>query len=163
MLLGDLGADVIKVEECSRGDDTRMEFPVATFAGRLTLMCILLFGLGSWSPPSAPVAPDAPPESAHLPPESAYFLSANRNKRSITANFKHPDGLALMRKLVARADVLVENYVPGKLAQLGLGYEECRALNPRLIYTSITGKLVRLCTSEQVCMLTRIWTDRAVS
>lgn len=67
-----------------------------------------------------------------------------------------------MRKLVARADVLVENYVPGKLAQLGLGYEECRALNPRLIYTSITGEPVRSCNSERVCMLIRIWTDRAI-
>ncbi|KAJ7075850.1 CAIB/BAIF family enzyme [Mycena belliarum] len=116
MLLADLGADVVKVEEVSRGDDTR-----------------------TWSPPSAPTIPSEPPESAHLPPESAYFLAVNRNKRSMTVDFKAPDGLEVVRKLVARSDVLVENFVSGKLASLGLGWEDCRKINPRLIYTSITG------------------------
>jgi len=116
MLLADLGADVIKVEEVTRGDDTR-----------------------SWAPPAAPNQPSAPPESSHLPPESAYYLAANRNKRSLTVNFKKPTGLDIMRKLIERADVLVENYVPGKLSTMGLGFEDCQKLNPRLVYASITG------------------------
>ena len=63
----------------------------------------------------------------------------NRNKRSITVNFKNPEGLEILRKLVARADVLVENFIPGKLASMGLGYEDCNTINNRLIYASITG------------------------
>jgi hypothetical protein len=70
---------------------------------------------GSWAPPSAPIPEDAPAASAHLPAESAYFLAANRNKRSLTVNFKKPEGLEIMKKLVQKADVMVENYVPGKL------------------------------------------------
>ncbi|KAJ7366608.1 CAIB BAIF family enzyme [Mycena albidolilacea] len=116
MLLADLGADVVKVEEITRGDDTR-----------------------TWSPPSAPIVASAPSASAHLPPESAYFLAVNRNKRSMTVNFKEPEGLDVLRKLVARADVLVENFISGKLASMGLGWEECHKINPRLIYASITG------------------------
>ncbi|KAH7885108.1 CoA-transferase family III domain-containing protein [Phlebopus sp. FC_14] len=116
MLLADLGADVIKVEEITKGDDTR-----------------------SWTPPSAPLPEDIPKESSHLPPESAYFLAANRNKRSITVNFKHPDGLEIMRKLVKSSDVLVENFVSGKLQSIGLGWEHCIEMNPRLVYASITG------------------------
>lgn len=114
MLLADLGANVIKVEEVSRGDDTR-----------------------SWNPPSAPIIPNAP--APHLPAESAYFLAVNRNKRSMTVNFKHPDGLAILHRLVEQSDVLVENFVSGKLAEMGLGYEDCKKINPRLIYASITG------------------------
>ncbi|GLB38503.1 putative coA-transferase family III [Lyophyllum shimeji] len=116
MLLADLGADVIKVEEVSKGDDTR-----------------------SWSPPSAPTLPTAPAASSHLPPESAYFLAVNRNKRSMTVNFKTPEGLEILQRLVKRSDILVENFVSGKLATMGLGYEDCKKLNPRLIYASITG------------------------
>ncbi|KAF8158257.1 CAIB/BAIF family enzyme [Crassisporium funariophilum] len=116
MLLADLGADVIKVEEVLRGDDTR-----------------------SWHPPSAPTIQNAPVASAHQPPESAYFLAVNRNKRSMTVNFKTPEGLAIIKKLVERADVLVENFVSGKLATMGLGYEDCKKINDRLIYASITG------------------------
>ncbi|OSD07309.1 CAIB/BAIF family enzyme [Trametes coccinea BRFM310] len=116
MLLADLGADVIKVEEPSRGDDTR-----------------------SWYPPAAPLSSDAPEEASHLPPESAYFLAVNRNKRSITVNFKEPEGLAIVHKLVKEADILVENFISGKLAELGLGWDDCQKLNPRLIYASITG------------------------
>lgn len=114
MLLADLGADVIKVEEVTRGDDTR-----------------------SWSPPSAPLPADAPAQ--HLPPESAYFLGTNRNKRSITVNFKKPDGLEIIHKLVQQSDILVENYIAGKLATMGLGWEDCQKINPRLIYASVTG------------------------
>ncbi|KAI9568383.1 Hpt, histidine phosphotransferase protein [Boletus coccyginus] len=116
MLLADLGADVIKIEEISRGDDTR-----------------------SWSPPSAPVTKDAPDETSHLPPESAYFLAVNRNKRSITVDFKQAEGLKILYKLVESSDVLVENFVSGKLASFGLGWEDCRKINPRLVYASITG------------------------
>ncbi|KXN88152.1 Succinate--hydroxymethylglutarate CoA-transferase [Leucoagaricus sp. SymC.cos] len=116
MLLADLGADVIKVEEVTRGDDTR-----------------------SWHPPSAPLAEDAPTASTHLPPESAYFLAVNRNKRSITVNFKTSEGLKIIRQLIERSDVLVENFVSGKLASLGLGWEDCKKINERLIYASITG------------------------
>ncbi|KAG8930121.1 hypothetical protein FRC02_004605 [Tulasnella sp. 418] len=116
MLLADLGADVIKVEEVSRGDDTR-----------------------SWNPPSAPLKEDAPKGTAHLPPESAYFLAVNRNKRSITVNFKKPEGLKILHELIRKADVLVENYIPGKLDEIGLGWDDCRKLNERLVYASITG------------------------
>ncbi|PPR07106.1 hypothetical protein CVT24_010942 [Panaeolus cyanescens] len=116
MLLADLGADVIKVEEVSRGDDTR-----------------------TWRPPVAPTIDSAPSASAHLPDESAYFLAVNRNKRSITVNFKSPEGLEIIQKLVKRSDVLVENFVSGKLASMGLGWEDCQKLNDGLIYASITG------------------------
>ncbi|KAI0029484.1 CoA-transferase family III domain-containing protein [Vararia minispora EC-137] len=116
MLLADLGADVIKVEEVEQGDDTR-----------------------SWSPPSAPLAHNGPQAAAHLPAESAYFLAANRNKRSMTVNFKKPEGLEILHGLVRKSDVLVENFVPGKLASMGLGYEDVKKINRRIIYTSITG------------------------
>jgi succinate---hydroxymethylglutarate CoA-transferase len=96
---------------------------------------------GAWYPPCAETVPSAPQESSHLPPESAYFLATNRNKRSIGLNFKHPEGRDVLYKLVRSADVLVENFVTGKLASMGLGYEDCRRLNPRLIYASITGML----------------------
>jgi succinate---hydroxymethylglutarate CoA-transferase len=82
---------------------------------------------------------DVPKASSHLPPESAYFLAVNRNKRSITVNFKKPKGLEILHKLVAKADILVENFVPGKLDSMGLGYADCSAINDRLIYASITG------------------------
>ncbi|KAG8901945.1 hypothetical protein FRB99_005000 [Tulasnella sp. 403] len=116
MLLADLGADVIKIEEPSRGDDTR-----------------------SWIPPHAPIAQTAPESSSHLPPEAAYFLAVNRNKRSITVNFKTPEGLEILRELIKKADVLVENFVPGKLDEMGLGWNDCRKINGRLIYASISG------------------------
>ncbi|KAF9013386.1 CAIB/BAIF family enzyme [Cyathus striatus] len=116
MLLADLGADVIKVEEVTRGDDTR-----------------------SWHPPSAPIIPSAPNVSNHLPPESAYFMAVNRNKRSITVNFKTPEGLDIVKKLVKSSDILVENFVSGKLATMGLGWDDCHKINEKLIYASITG------------------------
>jgi crotonobetainyl-CoA:carnitine CoA-transferase CaiB-like acyl-CoA transferase len=70
---------------------------------------------------------------------AAYFMSANRNKESIAVDLKHPDGLAVVRRLAARADVLVENFRPGTADELGLGYETLRRENPRLIYASISG------------------------
>ena len=100
---------------------------------------LILPRTGSWLPPAAPVLADSPPETSRLPPESAYFPAVNRNKRSITVNFKQPDGRAIVERLVRRSDVLVENFVPGKLASLGLGYEDCRRMNERLIYASISG------------------------
>lgn len=116
MLLADLGADVIKVEEVSRGDDTRWVLCQLLF-------CHLLISKwsGSWSPPSAPLSDNA--DTSHLPPESAYFLAINRNKRSITVNFKDPRGLEILKKLVQESDVLVENFISGKLASMGLGWE----------------------------------------
>ena len=63
----------------------------------------------------------------------------------MTVNLKHPDGLAIVHKLVQESDVLVENYIPGKLASMGLGYDDCRKLNPRLIYASITGRSCIYC------------------
>ncbi|KAK7469426.1 hypothetical protein VKT23_003898 [Stygiomarasmius scandens] len=118
MLLSDLGAEVIKAEQIGKGDDTR-----------------------SWNPPSAPMLPDhlMPEEARDLPPESAYFLAVNRNKRSITIDFKSPAGLEILHKLVAQSDVLVENFISGKLSEFGLGWEDCQKINPRLIYASITG------------------------
>jgi len=87
---------------------------------------------------------NAPKASSHLPPESAYFLAVNRNKRSITVNFKKPKGLEILHQLVAKADVLVENFIPGKLDSMGLGYPDCSAINDKLIYASITGMLLAI-------------------
>jgi len=102
LMLGDLGAAVLKVEPPG-GDETR-----------------------TWGPP-------------FINGESAYFLSVNRNKRSLTLNLKVPAALEVLRRLVHRADVLVENFRPGTLARLGLSPTEALTLNPRLIYCAITG------------------------
>ncbi|KAF9093410.1 hypothetical protein BGX29_009955 [Mortierella sp. GBA35] len=124
-LLGDLGAEVIKIENPKGGDDTR-----------------------AWGPPFAKNIVDSPSPSTSTPStssaqqqqqESAYFLGVNRNKKSITVNIRSPQGRDLIHDLVKKCDVLVENYVPGKLDEMGLGYEQLRKLNPGLIYTSITG------------------------
>nr|XP_009677716.1 PREDICTED: succinate--hydroxymethylglutarate CoA-transferase isoform X6 [Struthio camelus australis] len=103
MNLGDLGAEVIKVERPGAGDDTR-----------------------GWGPPFAGT-------------ESVYFLSVNRNKKSIAVNMKDPKGAKLVRELAAMSDVFVENYIPGKLAEMGLGYEDIKKIAPHLVYCSITG------------------------
>ena len=103
MLLADMGARVIKVEQPGKGDDTR-----------------------AWGPP-------------FLEGESAYFLSINRNKESVTVDFKNPDGRALLERLIAKADVLVENFRPGTLAKQGLDYDTLSARCPRLVYCSISG------------------------
>lgn len=104
-MLGDLGADVAKVERRGDGDDLR--------------------ALG---PPFVPGSED-----------STYFVSLNRNKRSVSVDFSKPEGAAILRRMVAHADVLIENFRPGTLARYGLGYEDLRKINPRLIYASVTG------------------------
>ncbi|KAF9124413.1 hypothetical protein BGW39_008219 [Mortierella sp. 14UC] len=110
-LLGDLGAEVIKIENPKGGDDTR-----------------------AWGPPFAQnISPSTQQQ------ESAYFLGVNRNKKSVTVNIRSSEGRDLIHDLVKKCDILVENYVPGKLDEMGLGYEQLKALNPGLIYTSITG------------------------
>ncbi len=103
MMLGDMGATVVKVEPPPRGDDTRL-----------------------WGPP-------------FINGISTYFLSINRNKRSIGLNLKSPQGQEVLWKLVDRADVLVENFRPGVLDRLGFGFDAVSARNPRLIYASISG------------------------
>jgi crotonobetainyl-CoA:carnitine CoA-transferase CaiB-like acyl-CoA transferase len=103
MFLGDLGAEVVKVEQPGVGDDTR-----------------------GWGPPFAGG-------------ESAYFLSVNRNKKSLTVDLKSPEGVALIRRLAERADVLIENFRPGAMDRLGLGEKELRAANPKLVYASLSG------------------------
>jgi len=103
MLLADMGARVIKVEQPGKGDDTR-----------------------AWGPP-------------FLEGESAYFLSINRNKESVTLDFKHAEGRAVLDRLIAKVDVLVENFRPGTLTRLGLDYAALSAQYPRLVYCSISG------------------------
>ena len=103
MLLGDMGARVIKVEHPGHGDDTR-----------------------AWGPPFVGC-------------ESTYFLSVNRNKESVTLDFKSSQGRAILDRLIARADVLVENFRPGTLARLGLDYTSLQDAHPRLVYCSISG------------------------
>ncbi|MFV3403850.1 CaiB/BaiF CoA transferase family protein [Pseudomonas sp. NY15463] len=109
-ILADLGADVIKVERPGSGDDTR-----------------------AWGPP---FLKDAAGENTS---EAAYYLSANRNKRSVTIDFTQPEGQRLVRELAAKSDVVIENFKVGGLAGYGLDYESLKAMNPKLVYCSITG------------------------
>ncbi|RBL79333.1 CoA transferase [Streptomyces cavourensis] len=108
--LADLGADVIKIERPRVGDDTR-----------------------AWGPP---FLKDGQGVDTN---ESAYYLSANRNKRSVEADMATPEGAALIRELAAVSDILVENFKVGGLARYGLDYASLQAINPRLIYCSVTG------------------------
>ena len=108
--LGDLGAEVIKVERPGSGDDTR-----------------------AWGPPYV-TDPAGQPTG-----ESAYYMCTNRNKQSVTIDFTRPEGQELVRRLAQQCDVLVENFKTGGLAQYGLDYASLSALNPRLVYCSITG------------------------
>lgn len=103
MLLADLGARVIKIEQPGKGDDTR-----------------------GWGPP-------------FVDEESAYFLSINRNKESVTLDFKRPEGRAVLDRLIAAADVVIENFKPGTLAKVGLDYSTLAPTHPRLVYCSISG------------------------
>jgi formyl-CoA transferase len=103
LLLGDMGADVVKIELPGSGDETRQ-----------------------WGPP-------------FLAGESSYFMSVNRNKRSVTLDLKSAEGLEALRRLVERADVLVENFRPGTMDRLGLAYEQAQALNASLVYCSVSG------------------------
>lgn len=109
-MLADLGADVIKVERPVAGDDTR-----------------------HWGPPF--LKDDAGNDTR----EASYFTACNRNKRSITVDMAHPEGQALLRRMAQEADVVVENFKVGGLKQYGLDYDSLKAINPRLIYCSITG------------------------
>jgi CoA:oxalate CoA-transferase len=102
MVLADLGADVVKVEQPGSGDDSRAYPP-------------------------------------HIQGESMYFMSLNRNKRSLTLDLKNPAGKGILRALVRRADVLIENYRPGTMERLGLGYDTLQAENPRLVYAAVSG------------------------
>ncbi len=108
--LADLGAEVIKVERPKSGDDSRAFGP--------------------------PWLKDRDGKDTR---ESAYFASANRGKKSVTVNLSKPGGQNLVRELAAQSDVLLENYKHGDLARYGLGYEDLRKINPRLIYCSVTG------------------------
>ena len=103
MVLGDLGARIVKVEHPGKGDDTR-----------------------HWGPP-------------FVGAESAYFLSINRNKESVTLDFKPAEGREILERLIAKADVLVENFRPGTLDRAGFGWEAVRGRFPRLVYASISG------------------------
>jgi len=109
-MFADLGAEVIKVERPVKGDDTR-----------------------SWGPP---FIQDRDGRDTH---DAAYFQCANRAKKSITIDMAKPEGQALIRELAARSDVLLENFKVGDLTRYGLGYDEIRAINPRIVYCSITG------------------------
>ena len=108
--LADLGADVIKIERPGTGDDTR-----------------------TWGPP---FLPSADGRESH---ESAYYLGTNRNKRSVTCDIARPEGQALIRELAEHCDVFIENFKVGDMARYGLDYDSLKAINPRLVYCSLTG------------------------
>jgi len=108
--LADLGAEVVKIERPGRGDDTR-----------------------TWGPPWLKAADGT---DTH---EAAYFLSVNRGKKSVTLDISRPEGQAILRDLAAKSDVLVENYKVGDLARYGLDYPRIHAVNPRIVYCSVTG------------------------
>ena len=110
-ILADFGADVIKIELPGKGDDTR-----------------------AWGPPYLKDAEGREEEG-----ESAYYLSCNRNKRSAAINLAHPEGAAIIRSLAEKADIVVENFKVGGLKKYGLDYESLKAINPKLVYCSITG------------------------
>lgn len=103
MLLGDWGADIIKIERPGTGDDTRL-----------------------WGPP-------------FQAGESTYFMSINRNKRSVIIDLQRPEGQALVREMVKQSDVVIENFRPGTAERLGVGYEQLAAINPKIVYCSISG------------------------
>jgi len=109
-MLGDLGADVIKVERPGVGDETR-----------------------TWGPPFVR------DHEGRDTTESGYYLSTNRNKRSITIDFSKPAGAELVKRLLARSDGLIENFKVGGLSEFGLGFDQLREAFPRLVYCSITG------------------------
>jgi crotonobetainyl-CoA:carnitine CoA-transferase CaiB-like acyl-CoA transferase len=103
MVLGDLGAEVIKIEQPKIGDESR-----------------------AWGPP-------------WVKEVSAYFIAINRNKKSMTLNFKTPQGIEIFKSLVRKADVVLENFRPGTMDELGIGYEVLKEINPWLIYCDMTG------------------------
>lgn len=103
MMLGDMGAEIIKIEQPGTGDETR-----------------------GWGPPFAPNS------------DSAYFMAINRNKKSITLNLKHEEGKKILKELILKSDILVENFRVGTLDKLGFSYKEVEKMNPKMIYCSIT-------------------------
>jgi len=109
-MLADMGAEVIKVERPDKGDDTR-----------------------HWGPPFIKPAQD------NEPAQAAYYHCANRNKQSIAVDITQPQGQQVIKDMIAKADVLIENYKVGGLEKYGLSYQQVKALNPALIYCSITG------------------------
>jgi crotonobetainyl-CoA:carnitine CoA-transferase CaiB-like acyl-CoA transferase len=109
-LLGDLGAEVIKIERPGAGDDTR-----------------------KWGPPYLKGKDGKDTE------EAAYYLSSNRNKRSVTVDISKPEGQALARQLIAKCDIMVENFKVGDMARYGLSYADLKHSSPRLVYCSISG------------------------
>ncbi|MFN5928175.1 MAG: CaiB/BaiF CoA transferase family protein [Roseiflexaceae bacterium] len=102
-MLGDMGADIIKVEQPKVGDNSR-----------------------AWGPP-------------FVGGESTYYLSINRNKRSMTLDLRHPDSHKIMRALVVQSDIVIENFVPGHMTKYGFDYDACKAIKPDIIYCSISG------------------------
>lgn len=102
-MLGDMGADIIKVEQPNVGDNSR-----------------------AWGPP-------------FVNGESTYFMSVNRNKRSMTIDLRHPDAATIMRELIGQSDVVIENFVPGQMTKYGFDYASCKAIKPNIIYCSISG------------------------
>jgi crotonobetainyl-CoA:carnitine CoA-transferase CaiB-like acyl-CoA transferase len=102
MMLGDMGAEVLKIEEPEHGDDTR-----------------------GWGP--------------YINGEGSFYIALNRSKKSVAIDLKTKEGADALRALIASADVLIENFRPGSLSQLGFGYADVAAMNPRIIYCSITG------------------------
>jgi crotonobetainyl-CoA:carnitine CoA-transferase CaiB-like acyl-CoA transferase len=109
-ILGDMGAEILKIEKPGQGDDTR-----------------------KWGPPFVKDA------SGKDTTESSYYLSANRNKKSLALDFTTPEGLSIAKQLIGTCDVLFENYKAGSLDKYGLGYEQLKAEFPKLIYCSLTG------------------------
>lgn len=112
-LLGDWGAEVIKVERPFVGDDTR-----------------------HWGPPF------------DQDKTAIYFHSINRNKQSIALDFKTPEGRQILEQLVADSDVFVENYIPGKLGEYQLGYDDLKSINPKLVYASLDK--IRICSLPSI-------------
>ena len=103
MILGDLGAEIIKIEQPKIGDESR-----------------------AWGPP-------------WVKEMSAYFISINRNKKSLTLNLKHPQGIEIFKGLAKQADVVLENFRPGTMEEMGLGCDVLQGINPKLVYCDITG------------------------
>lgn len=108
MMLADMGADVIKIEQRGTGDETR-----------------------HWGPPFRGPSPTQR--------DATYFMSVNRNKRSMTVDLKHPDGKKIVRDLLSQSDVFMENFMPSKIRKLQLDYNSVKAINPSLIYASVSG------------------------
>ena len=124
--LADLGADVIKIERPGSGDDTR-----------------------TWGPPFLKDAQGLETQ------EAAYYLGANRNKRSVTCDIAKRQGQALIRELAAHSDVFVENFKVGDMARYGLDYESIKAINPRIVYCSVTVLARTALTQTALAMTTR--------